>query len=281
MMTTPLSLPIPRRDLHFELGASVPRWWHGGDCHRTRLFDALSIFFPEGERFFIESVRNFRDRVEPGSALAADVLGFIGQEAMHGREHRRYNQRLADQGAPIERLEAAIRRDLDLVRRNASPARQLAVTICLEHFTAILAHEVLARPGVFEGADPHMTRLWRWHAMEETEHKGVAYEVFLRAVPDAGRRYRMRCWIMLQVSLFFTLHVWSYLIRLVRLDGRGADWRGWARLLRFMFVQPGTFRHVLRPWLSFFRPSFHPWQHDNRAIVEAMRSEYETAVVGP
>ncbi|MCG8438771.1 MAG: metal-dependent hydrolase, partial [Pseudomonadales bacterium] len=54
------SVPIQPRKVAFDV-SSVPRHWNGGDPVLTRFFDALSVHFPEGERFFIQSVRNFKD----------------------------------------------------------------------------------------------------------------------------------------------------------------------------------------------------------------------------
>ncbi|MDB5972389.1 MAG: hypothetical protein JWQ90_4839 [Hydrocarboniphaga sp.] len=264
---------ITRRDIHFSQ-TGIPRYWFAGDVHRTRLFDALSLFFPEGERFFIESLRHYRERIAGDHRLDAEVRAFIGQEALHAREHRAYNARLEDQGVNAAGLEAEALSNLNLARDKASPAQQLAMTLCLEHFTAMLANEVLGNPKLFANADPEMARMWRWHAMEETEHKAVAFDVFERVFGRSWRPYVLRSWIMLSVSFYFTTHVWSTIIRLVRRDGRGGDWRGWLRLLGFMFVAPGPFRRVFPAWLAWFKPGFHPWQHDNRQLLEQLRREY-------
>ncbi len=53
--------------------------------------------------------------------------------------------------------------------------------MALEHFTAILAHQLLADPRHLEGAEKETADLWRWHAVEEIEHKGVAYDTWLHA----------------------------------------------------------------------------------------------------
>jgi predicted metal-dependent hydrolase len=267
------SVPITRRDIHFDQQA-IPRHWFGGDVHRTRLFDAMSLMFPEGERFFIESVRHYRERIAGDQALDAEVRGFIGQEAMHSREHAAYNARLDLQNVGAAELEAEALSNLNLAREKASPAQRLAMTLCLEHFTAMLANEVLAQRDLFANADPEMARLWRWHALEETEHKAVAFDVFRRVFGEGWRPYVLRSWIMLSVSFYFTVHVWSFLIRLVRRDGHGGDWRGWLSLLGFMFGKPGPFRKVFPAWFAWFKPGFHPWQHDNRDLLEPLRSEY-------
>ena len=46
--------------------------------------NALSTTFPDGERFFIDSVRNFQDQIKDPK-LQKDIRAFIGQEANHGK----------------------------------------------------------------------------------------------------------------------------------------------------------------------------------------------------
>lgn len=270
---------IHQRDIHFGMDADIPVHWHGGDAHRTRFLDALSLFFPEGERFFIESVRHYRDKVKFDDALNQDVRAFIGQEAMHGREHNAYNARLEQQGIPAKAMEAGIKKRLDLARKLLPKRNQLAITVCLEHFTAIMAHEVIANERNMAAADPRMARLWRWHAVEETEHKAVAFDVYQRVIPNAFLRYVLRCLTMLQISIAFNVFVWVYFLRLLKHDGKLGDLRGWAGWFKFMFGQPGPLRKILPAWLDWFKPGFHPWDHDNRQQLEAARVDYETPVL--
>lgn len=270
---------IHQRDIDFGMDADIPKFWMGGECHRTRIMDALSIFFPEGERFFIESVRHYRDRIPANDPLAQEVRVFIGQEAMHGREHRAYNARLEAQGIPAHRLEKSVLARLDLARKLLPKRNQLAITVCLEHFTAILAHQVLSEPKILADSDPRMQRLWRWHALEETEHKAVAFDVFTRAVPNPVVRYLMRCFTMLHVSIAFIAFVWIYVFKLVAHDKQLTGWRGWGRALKFMFVNPGTFIKILPDWAEWFKPGFHPWQHDNRKLLSDVQREFDVQPV--
>src|SRR6476660_9560275 len=122
--TAPESVQVVRRDLRFDLDTADLRSWHPEGLHVAHFFNALSIFFPEGEQFFIESVRHYRDEIA-SPALARDVKGFIGQEAMHSREHRRYNAALARLGLPIEELEGRVEAYLDTVRERTDPAERL------------------------------------------------------------------------------------------------------------------------------------------------------------
>ena len=177
----PRALNVVRRDLRFDFADRDLRTWHPDGLHVAHFFNALSIFFPEGEKFFIDSVRHYRDRIR-SPRLQREVKGFVGQEAMHSREHRRYNEALG-RGRPADRSargggEAPPRAGAQTGRR---PPNALAATIALEHFTAIMADVLLSDDRLLAGADPRLAEVWRWHAIEETEHKAVAYDVYCEA----------------------------------------------------------------------------------------------------
>ncbi|MBE1162685.1 metal-dependent hydrolase [Dyella acidiphila] len=266
---------IVRRDLHFDMQADIPRYWLNGDAHQTRYFDALSLMFPDGERFFIDSVRAFRPDIAGDMQLDAAVGGFIGQEAMHSREHLLYNERLQRQGVDAQGLMQIVKDVQDQRARTLSAAGQLALTICLEHFTAMLADHLLRHPAGMRKADPRMAAIWRWHALEETEHKAVAFDVYQRVGGTPFIRWRRRCRAMLWVTMLFTYRTWQFMWRLSKTDGTQKDWRGWLRLLGFLFVSPAPITRIGGQWLRWFLPGFHPWKHDNRVLMEAARVDVE------
>ena len=271
---------IVRRDIRFDLDRGDVRRWHPKGLHVAHFFNALSLFFPEGESFFIDSVRHFGDRIR-SPKLAADVQGFLGQEAMHSREHKRYNAALTDAGLPAKALEEDLRGILDEIRTRVSPEDALAITIALEHFTAIMADVALNDDRILAGADPRFAAVWRWHAIEETEHKAVAYDVYREVMGDGWGAYLRRARVMLLITIGFWTDVVRYHLRLVHADGALADLDGWWRLFRFHWVNPGGMRRVWRLWLEYFRPGFHPWQHDNRRYVEAWKAAYARTGVAP
>jgi uncharacterized protein len=261
------------RNVKFEL-AAVPRHWHGGRRSVTAFFDNLSIFFPLGERFFIASVKAHRDHITD-EQLRADVRAFTGQEGCHGREHQRYNAMLAAHGYPIAAMEGRVERLLARVARRVPVRWQLAATCALEHFTALLAHILLRDPEVLAGADPTMAALWRWHAAEENEHKAVAFDVF-RA---AGGTEAERMLVMALASVIFWAKVAEHQVRLMHHDRTLWSPREWRALARFLLVRPGALRKMVRPYLAYYRPGFHPWQLADTAPIEAWKREYETSEI--
>jgi len=266
MMTqTPGDLVIHPRDRRFGRGEPMERWWLARDPVATAFYNALSVTFPKGEGFFIESVRNFRDGAPP--RLAGGIAAFTRQEVLHTREHVAFNRRVVDGGYDISRLEARVDERLAFVR-SRPPIGSLASTMALEHFTAILAHELLADPRHLAGADPEAAAMWRWHAMEEIEHKGVAYDTWLHATRHwpRFRRWKVKAKVMLFVTRNFMVDRTTGILDLLRQDGLAGP-RLWARLFWFAFGRPGMMRKILSAWMAFFLPGFHPWKHDDRALL--------------
>ena len=262
---TPSDLTITPRDRRFGRGSDTARWWNGGDPAATALYNALSATFPKGEAFFVESVRQFREGADP--KLAAEIKAFTTQEVMHSREHVAFNKRAHEAGYDLSKLERQVDFRLDLVR-SKPPIASLAATMALEHFTAILAHELLRDPRHLGACDPESAALWRWHAIEEIEHKGVAYDTWLHATKHWPRfkRWQVKAKVMLLVSRNFVVDRTAGALELMRQDGITGP-KAWARLFWFAYVRPGMMRKVLGAWASFFLPGFHPWNHDDRKLI--------------
>lgn len=257
-----------RRDLHFPLDASRINDWHGRGAHVSQFFNTMSLYFPEGEKFFIQAVRHYRDRIQD-PALQEAVTAFIGQEAMHGREHRVYNQLMQDAGLPAERIETFSLNRLKMAHKLFPPSMQLSMTIALEHLTAIMAAHLLRTPEVMGGSAsaPDYVRLWRWHALEETEHKAVAYDVWQAVMKDKPRAYIERAAVQLVATSLFMLLVAVYTVRMSRTNPKARGLGQWRELASFLIGREGFLRRSFRPWLDYFKPGFHPWQHDNRHFL--------------
>jgi hypothetical protein len=260
------------RNLQFAVGDQVPRYWHGGRKSVTLFFNNLSVFFPVGERFFIASMKAHKDVIRDPK-LAAEARAFFAQEGIHSREHVRYNAMLRDQGYPIEAMELRVDKLLKLVTKLTPTRMQLGVTCALEHFTALMADLLLGDDKLLEGADPVMARLWRWHAAEENEHKAVAFDVF----KAAGGTYPERVWTMIGATLIFWAKVLEHQARMMKADGLLFSFKEWRALGRFLFVSPGGLGRLVPTYFSYYRPSFHPWDHDNTAMLEAWKLEIENA----
>ncbi|MFT3924942.1 MAG: metal-dependent hydrolase [Myxococcales bacterium] len=185
------------RNLHFPLDADVPQYWLENTRSVTMFLDHLSLVFPPGERFFINSVRAFEADLQANPVLRDEARRFYQQEALHGREHTRYNELLTARGYPVGAIDKSAQDLLGLASKALPPRMQLAVTCALEHFTALLAQILLGDDSILEGADPAMAALWRWHAAEENEHATVAYDVF----HEVGGTYVERTLVMVGATI--------------------------------------------------------------------------------
>ena len=146
---------------------------------------------------------------------------------------------------------------------------QLAITVALEHFTAIMANCLLTDKNPLPGAPAEVLRLWQWHAIEEVEHKAVAYDTFLAVTRDLSptRRWALRCHVMVLISLQFWYSNLQRMADFFRQDGINTP-RTWWRVFKYLWIAPGMMRTIFLPYLSFFRPGFHPWDHDDGALVK-------------
>ena len=254
-------MTIQRRDVAFDLTA-VPRDWCGDDPYRTTFMNALSLLFPEGEKFFVDSVKHY--------TREGDAAGFIGQEAMHGREHRALNDMLVAHGyTAAPNIDLRLKKFLKLVRRVLSPKSQLAATTALEHFTAIMAERLLADPAMRDEIHESVRPLWLWHALEESEHKSVAFDVYKAAGGGYVRRIAI---MMLTTVVFFAVQAAAH-ARLM--SQRGVLLRPWTWLggIRRMWIYPGYFMRLVPAYFSYYRPAFHPSDRDTRELLARWERE--------
>ncbi len=275
--TTPADLTITPRDRRFGRGAAIRRWWLNDDPIATAFYNALSVTFPKGEGYFVDSVRQFREGTP--AKLTAEINAFIKQEVIHTREHVAFNRHVTEQGYDVTPLIADVDAALALTK-GRPPIASLAATSALEHFTAMLAHELIADPRHLRGGDPQAAALWLWHAAEEIEHKGVAYDTWLHATRDWGRfrRWRVKSLVMLITTWRFFTGRARGMAELLRQDGLTGP-RVWARMAWYAFGNPGMARRIAGVWTAYFLPGFHPWNHDDRALIGLAESEYEAAVL--
>lgn len=255
---------ITPRNEHFGFGESLPVHWHSNDPGISHFYDALSLTFPQGERFFVDSVRLFAGRIRD-PALKRDVAGFMAQESVHAREHAAYNALLAKRGVPVPKLERFFETSLKFVRRHMPAKWQLAATCAYEHYTALFAEMVLAETGTFDGAHPFYRDLWRWHALEEQEHKAVAFAVYREIAPGlAGYLRRVTVMMLATIDFLILLPVLEAWI----LWHRRQLWnvRSWGRAFWHLWIKPGVWRHVIFGVASYLRPGFHPEQRAVPAV---------------
>jgi predicted metal-dependent hydrolase len=261
---------VPTRRISFDPALSdLPRHFaRDGDLLLSHLAAAMSAVFPDGEDYFVRSVRHFRDQITD-PVLKRQVAGFIGQEAMHGREHRALNDRLIELGYPVRPFERMTRWVLALRSRVASPMSNLAATAALEHVTATLAETLLSDERArAEFGHPGLEHLFLWHALEESEHKAVAFDVY----QAMGGGERMRIWTMKAVRLGFVIGMVLEIGATILVDPatyRPGNLRAsWKRFRRSPIVSASVWGQLR----EYDRRGFHPNDRDTTALVEEWRT---------
>jgi predicted metal-dependent hydrolase len=269
------AVSITPRNIRFMKQLPAAATWLGGDVVGTAVFNALSLTFPDGERMFMDAVRHYKHLLD--GKLLEDANAFIAQEAIHTREHVSLNKIMDGGHYPLERIRAHIKQQTEMAYK-MGPMTMLAVTISLEHFTALLGDLIMRDSSVLAGAPEDVRHLWEWHALEETEHKAVAFDVFQVATKGWSnfQRYMTRLRAMALVTVRFTWHITYYASLLLAADG-DSRLKATFRVLWYLFGKPGFFRNGFRGYWSWYKPGFHPWDHDNSGRLEALRTEYATA----
>ena len=271
---SPESLNFAPRRPDFELAEALAGDWHGGSAFRTAYFNAMSLLFPLGEKFFIDSVCHYRDEVDDPQLLA-EITSFQGQEAIHRQQHQKYNELIcAQRGYDLVRFEKPLRDRMAWAHRELSARRRLAGTVASEHLTAIMANDMLTHKDAFDGADPKVAARWLWHGIEETEHKAVAFDVYVAVGGTVGERRQA----LVMNSFFFFKDTLRNLCIMLKHDGKLWSPREWLDGFKYLFIKPGILRRVFFSYVSFYRKDFHPWQHDNRALISEWEQDYGKSI---
>jgi len=262
---------VPTRRISFDESlAELPKHFVAeGDLIMSHVMASLSSVFPDGEDFFVRSVRHYRDQITD-PVLKREVSGFIGQEAIHGREHRALNDRFAALGYPTKKLERFTKRGLEFRSRVAPPISNLAATAALEHFTATLAELLLDKEECRAVlGDSAVLDVMLWHALEEAEHKAVAFDVF-RA---AGGSERLRIYTMRFTRYGFIVGMTLQTIATIAFDPAVREKGVLRRSLKRLNQSPFANREVWQMLKAYERRGFHPNDRDTSALVAEWREK--------
>lgn len=262
---------IPPRRMDFEFDKES-KYWFKNSPFLTMALSALSTTFPAGETFFVDSVKNYRSEIKD-QKLKDEVTGFIGQEALHSKEHEAFDRYLEEQGLPGHMLEKWCEGAMWLLRK-LPKKMQLAATCGMEHYTATYAEYFLRTPAVTDlFTDDEVKKLWMWHALEENEHKAVAFDVY-QDVAGGGYFTRSLGMILGTITLFglvFMGH--TYLLykekKLFNIkDNLSSIW--WA------FGFNGYITGRIGKVMDYFRPGFHPNDHDTDQLLKDCKKDFFT-----
>lgn len=257
------SIQVRRQSFDF---ATTPKYYFNNNPLLSYLLTALSLTFPHGERFFVHSVRNVRNQIKDDN-LQKEVSAFIGQEAMHSHAHEDFNSFVEGLGIDIQPILQSEYEKIEYAKTKLNQKQQLAVTCALEHFTAIIAQYLLEHPDFHRQLNPRVAKLWMWHALEETEHKAVAFDVYQEIFADQATRKR----IMRIITTTFLSRISYLTFKLLLNDPVGR--KQWRQHITAFKQLKDVFTALAPAYLDYYQDNFHPNQHDSTQITAQWREQ--------
>lgn len=272
-------LDIIPRDLRFGLVEAADPAWFNGDPLQSAIMDGFAVALPEGERFFIRSLRHYLDRIDD-PAVRQDIQGYAIQEAFHAREHAAYNQALRKLGNDVDALEAPIRARFDRVE---GPMMRLLITCGIEQLTYALAHVMLARDDIMQNSVPAYRRLWTWHAVEEMEHSAVALRVLRNVTKHQSplRRYFMRVGVFNALLWNISRVAVANMDHIARNAGVKPGLRSWLRGIWIAFGRPGHLRRALPAIIAYYRPGYTGIRRGDAEMIRRGRARLAAELAQP
>ncbi|MEB6564557.1 metal-dependent hydrolase [Acinetobacter towneri] len=277
------SFPVRRMNFNFD---TVPEYWMSGNAGLTHFMTALSALFPAGEKFFIDSARavRYHPMLKDNAELQKEISAFIGQEAMHTHEHVGFNASAQKFGHDVDTLDrhtdTVIQATRKLLAKIAKPVGitqemvDLTATTALEHFTATIASQLLSNSHIQElMSDETMKTMWLWHAIEENEHKAVAYDVFEGVFGKGVKAYALRTssLVISMLTLFFVQNY--FLLRLLKQDQQ-LNLENLKMIYRYAYSpSKGVITGMAKEMLLYFKPSFHPNDVDTTSLLDTWKAK--------
>lgn len=264
------------RDIHFKMNTdTVARHWFNGDPWTTHWMNAILAAVPEGERWVMNSARVQLDKLhDPEMRQAA--INFCRQERIHAREHDDMNDACVAHGVPIDKVAAVFSRIRAVMQDKLSEDMQSSMAAAFEHFTAVISSVLLENPELFNESDPELRAMLYWHFVEETEHKGVSFDVYVAASGGGIRGYLKRVGGMAAGTILGLPLMVGNQAYLLYKDKQLTNWRSALRMSNILFGNPGIFTRIFTAhYLQYFMPDFHPWDDDNREVIHVWKRNYE------
>ncbi|WP_160241041.1 metal-dependent hydrolase [Acinetobacter indicus] len=277
------SFPVRRMAFEFD---QVPEYWMQGSAGLTHFMTALSALFPAGEKFFIDSVRavRYHPAIKDNQELQKEISAFIGQEAMHTQEHVGFNASAQKYGHDVERLDRYTDKVIQGARKVFAGVGKpfgitqemvdLTATTALEHFTATIATQLLRNSHIQElMSDDTMKTMWLWHAIEENEHKAVAYDVFEGVFGQGTKAYLLRTSSLVAAMLTLFVVQNYFLFRLLKED-KQLNLEAFKAIYTYAYSSSkGIITGMGREMLAYFRPGFHPNDLDTVSLLDTWKAK--------
>ena len=264
-------LAIQPRLVRFDYQDIESAQFHSENTVIAAYWVGLSATFPLGEAEFVKSVKLFEDQVSD-EKLKAEIANFAAQESHHALQHKKLNKYFDSQGYNTAQVERTMTEKLDERALKWSNKKRLMRTVSAEHFTAVMAHHALSSSQAMESMPDSLRDLFVWHAIEEIEHKSVAFDVYQHCVGDMGALRRHYLHFAFIEFPFQMMLITRYLLKEI---GHKTSWKDRRGMWRYLFGKGGIYSSCKHLYLMFLKKGFHPWQHDDSALVEEWKSTLE------
>lgn len=262
-------LTIEPRKVRFSYADIDRADFHGGNIVTSAFWAALSATFPAGEGEFIRSVKLFESQIED-SKLLEEVKDFSAQEAHHSLQHKLLNKQLVSVGYPIEKIENFIDKKITERVEKWSAVKRLRRTVCAEHFTATMAHYALVHPESLDASPDVFKKMMLWHAIEEVEHKSVAFDVYVATDGDLAALRRHYAYF---AFIEFPMNMWAITRFLIKEGGFSVTWKDRREFIGHLFGKKGMYSSMRHLYFMFMKKGFHPWNHDDSELVNEWKDE--------
>lgn len=267
--TDHLDLEIKPRHMDFPFGALKSMKFFDDNIYKSAFIAQLSSTFPVGETEFLNSVKNYRAEIK-NEKLIKQVKGFIGQEGHHSHQHEKINRELDRLGYDTNRIHLLLKAMIDEKVVNMSRKFRLAYTVCAEHMTGIMAEHAITRTDFLANLEKPFQDLLYWHAVEEIEHKAVAFDVYMECEGDTKYLKRVMTLFILGMHMRMT----RYTLNMVFSSKHWKSWSEFKGFMSWMFGKKGMWRSLRKPYRSFFKEGFHPWSNGGLDMIEKWEKEY-------
>lgn len=274
LRSTPMNLEV-RKNTRFDFSA-VPAIHTEDNIYISHFFNALSLVAPITEGMLIRAIRDAQPKLE-GTALAADAQAFIGQEAIHTREHRELNRRLEALGYNLEQASLAMEAKAKKQEAGMSLKQRLAIVVSGEHAIYALSRAFLVANHKGFQQDPEVKRLFLWHALEEMEHQSVCNDIYqhLYGKGLANRFVHGIAFVGVNRTLYrLASGLMKALIAMDRAPRKGE----FLAFCHWMLRNPAIGTTGARELVGYFSPTFSHWRRcdeDQSLIKENLRLVYE------
>lgn len=263
---------IEPRHLRFPVPENLEKYWHSNSDVKTYHFNALAVFLPQLEKMLVLSLKKaLKDVTCP--ILRAEVASLVAQEAIHGRAFADYCQHTVYSHYDCPKQYSLwFFRLLAGLFNKCSHTFHYSLSAAGEHFTAIAADLFLRQPDWFKGVEPAHSAIWRWHCIEEIEHKAVAFDVF----QATNGNYFIRVLGMVMMTCFFLALYIKPIWFMMKQDRKHTNLRFYGRALQYYWGKDGLFRSLAKSYFDYFKPTFHPSKHQNDHLISGWKAYFKS-----